>query len=179
MIEIGRKAPEFRGEGSTVKGIVDGLKYNKIFVCSTAGVVLDLGTANAYKLLSPPMFDRWKVIGMGMHWWEASTANEDPAVEFGRYGDGDAYGKMTSAITGGERFRVEDHQKYDPLNILAQEVIAETSATLAVTWTEGVEFNVWQDKIRFLRVVEAAVAGMTSGGVAPYIAIEVDTGGKW
>lgn len=178
MLEIGHKAPEFRGEGSTIKGVVEGLKHNKIFL-TTSGDILDLGAANSIIYLGVIPFARWKVIGIGMYWREASTANEDPVVDFGEYGNPDAYGKMTSAITGGEKFCVTDHQKYESSRLLAPEVITETSATLVTTWAEGIKFNIWRTKANRLFVQEAAVAGMTSGMVMPYFIIEVDTGGKW
>ena len=179
MLEIGHKAPEFRGEGSTIKGVVEGLKHNKMYIVHGLTESLDLGVANKVEYVEPVPFSQWKIIGLGMMWSENSTANEDPIVEFGRLGDNDRFGKMTSAITGGEKFSLGDHQKYDPFGLLAPEIIAETSATLSVTWTEGDKFNVWRKSSKNLCVTEAAVAGMTSGKVRPYFLVEIDTGGKW
>ena len=179
MLDIGQRPGEFRGDGSTIKGVVDGLKYNKLIIYSIDTTNLDLGVANSNKRLGIVPFKRWRVVALGMMWIEGSTANEDPIVEFGNFGDDNAYGTMTSAITGGEKFCLNDHQKYDPLDLLAPEVIAETSATLAITWTEGVKFNVWQTVSESLKTIEAAVAGMTSGQVKPYMIIEVDKGGRW
>ena len=180
MLDIGQKAPEFRGDGSTIKGVVEGLKHNKL--CVISGVYdsyLDITAANTYERLDIVPYKTWRVIGFGMYWLAGSTANEDPIIEFGYNSDNNAFGTMTSEITGGERLASGDHQKYDPTGILAPEIIAEASATLVITWTEGVAFNVWQTSLRDLRAVEAAVAGMSSGYVLHYMLIEVDTGGKW
>lgn len=179
MLEIGEIAGNRRGEGSTIKGIVQGLKHNKLVVISTSSAYINLPTANQYKRIDLPVFSQWRVIACGMLWITASTANEDPIINFGTITDNDAYGKMTSAITGGEKFAVGDFQKLDPYNILMPEVIAETSATLVTTWTEGVQFNKWQNACQDIAVFEAAVAGMTTGIIRPFVVIEIDTGGKW
>ena len=180
MLDIGQKMPEFRGDGSTIKGVVEGLKHNKLRILrGVTDGILCISNANEIERMEVPSYKKWRVIGLGMFWIAASTANEDPVVEFGYSGAHNAFGKMTSVITGGEKFNVNDHQKYDPSNTLPEEVIVETSATLTTTWTEGAAFNVWQTSIKDLRVVEAAVAGMTSGHLMPYIVIEIDTGGKW
>jgi hypothetical protein len=178
MLDIGQKAPEFRGEGSTIKGVVEGLQHNKIFVSHTGADYVALATANQVKYLSIMPFKRWKVVALGMYWIQASTANEDPIIDFGEADDPDAYGKMTSAITGGEKFNIGDFLAYDPFGILGKTVIAETSATLVVTWTEGTDFNKWNDTPQNFKAQEAAVAGMSSGAVKPIAVIEVDTGGK-
>jgi hypothetical protein len=179
MLEIGEKTLVFSGDGSTIKGIVEGLKYNKLFRVDGNDRQLHLPTANSKLYFQTIPFKRWRVIALGLLWVAASTANEDPIVDFGDNTDVDAYGKMTSAITGGEKFCANDFQKYDPLNILTDEVITETSATLAITWTKGVDFGLWKGKMKDLRVAEAAVAGMTTGDVRPFMIIEVDTGGRW
>ena len=180
MIDVGQKAPEFRGDGSTIKGVVEELKYNKVralYGCTNG--VLDLTAANSIESINISPYPRWRVVALGMYWAMQSTANEDPIIDFGYYGNDDAFGKMTSAITGGEKFCVGDHQKYDPLGLLASEIITEASGTLAITWTEGVKFGVWQTSPLEVWCREAAVAGMTTGQIKPYMIIEIKTGGKW
>lgn len=177
MLEIGQRAGEFRGDGSTIKGVVEGLKHNKVYFVDNE--YISISTANQYIRLAISPFSRWRVIGAGLYWLDASTANEDPVIEFGHKDANDAYATMTSAITGGEKFCSKDHQKLDPFGILAKEVITETSATLVVTWTTGAKFGVWETDAKSLKATEAAVAGMTSGKVKPYMIVEVDTGGKW
>ena len=181
MLDIGTEEGSLKLDevGERALGVINAVERNKVFFTHTGESVLDLGTANQYRRLEPVGFKYWKVIALGMLWLEASTADEDPVVIFGRVGDTNAYGTMTSAITGGEKFNTTDVQKYDPLDILANEIIAETSATLAVTWTEGAEFNVWNARpVEFL-ITEAAIAGMSSGMVRPFMVIEVKTRGKW
>ena len=180
MLEIGQKAPEFRGDGSTIKGVVEGLKYNKIFLGGgfTDGYV-SLSVANNYERIIIPIYKKWRVIAVGGFWIQASTANEDPVLDFGYNSNDDAFAKMTSVITGGEKFCVGDFQKYDPLHLLTAEIITETSATMDITWTEGTEFNVWQNTVLDIWCREAAAGAMSSGYVMPYMIIEVDTGGKW
>ena len=166
----------------TVEGIANKVAKgrNKIYLIHgvTDGII-DISNANEHERLDILPYKTWRVIGLGMFWTGASAANEDPVIEYGYPSDQDAFGKMTSAITGGEKFRADDHQKYDPLDLLAPEVITETSATMVVTWTEGVEFGVWQTAPLDVRCWEAAVAGMTAGYIIPYMLVEVDSGGKW
>ena len=165
--------------GERILGVINAVERNKIFVVHGGINPLDIDNINEIKKIECVPLGCWRVIALGGYWMEASTANEDPIVEFGRVGDPDAYGKMTSAITGGEKFNIADFQKLDPLDILSAEVIAETSATLATTWTTGAEFNVWNCKCEDLEVAEAAVAGMSSGKIKPFMVIEVKTRGKW
>ena len=165
----------------TVEGIANKVVKgrNRIIILNDGDSYIDLSTANQYKRLEISFFRRWRVIGMGMLWSGASTANEDPVVEFGVNSDSTYFGTMTSAITGGEKFVGSDHLKYDPYGILADEVISEASATLVTTWTEGAGFNVWQNSTKDVRATEGAVAAMSSGLIKPYIIIEVNTGGRW
>ena len=179
MLEIGQKAPEFRGDGSTIKGVVEGLKHNKIYVADILSAYLNLTTANSSARFEVQPFKRWRVIGFGMLWRALSTANEDPIVEFGTIADNDSIGKISYAITGGEKMCINDHIKYDPYDLLTPEVITEASATLVITKTVGTSFGVWQKDLKRYAATEAAVAGMSSGFVYPYMIIEVDTGGKW
>jgi hypothetical protein len=181
MIEIGadESSKKLDEIGERILGVMNSVKRNKVIIIEGGHAALTVSNANEIRRVEMLPFSRWRVIGLGMYWRAASTANDDPIVEFGRVGDPDAYGKMTSAITGGEKFVAGDHQKYDPLELLCPNVIAETSATLVVTWTQGVEFGVWNTVVRDLQVAEAAVLGMTSGQVRTYMLIEVDTGGKW
>ena len=183
MIDIGTEQTNRRldEEGEKVLGVIHslGLNRNKIYIVHGGDSPLDIDAVNSIKVVEVIPFPRWRVVAVGAFWIEASTANEDPIIEFGRVGDPDAYGKMTAAITGGEKFSVNDSIKYDPLELLALEVIAETSGTFVVTWTEGVEFGIWNTTFKNLIVSEAAVGGMSSGKVRPYMVIEVDTGGKW
>ena len=162
---IANKVAKGRNKVRIIRGVTDGY--------------LNISNANEYERIEISVYKAWRVIGMGMIWTAASTANEDPVVEFGDESDRDAFGKMTSAITGGEKFCVNDHQKYDPLDLLAPEVITEASATLAITWMEGVDFGVWQTTAKNLMTGETAVAAMTTGVMMPYLLIEIDTGGKW
>lgn len=166
--------------GARVLTSIRNIKRNKIFIIfGISDSTIDITIPNNHENLYIIPFNSWKVIGLGLFWWVASTPNEDPIVTFGYPGAQNAFGTMTAAITGGEKFNVNDHQKYDPLNILSVEVIAETSATLVTTWTPGAEFNVWETGVKRLMAYEAAVAGMTTGLVVPYLIIEVNTGGKW
>ena len=182
MLEIGRHIDSVHSDdvSETILGVINSVKRNKIFlVCGIDNGYITLSVANNFERIESIIFDKWRVIALGMHWIEASTADEDPIVDFGYNSDDDAYGKMTSAITGGEKFCIDDFQKYDPLNLLTSEVIAETSATLVTTWTAGVKFGIWQKNVRSLWAREAAVAAMTTGLVKTFMVIEVDTGGKW
>jgi hypothetical protein len=165
--------------GERILGVMGSVKRNKIFRTGLGDGYLNLPTVNQTKYFDSFCYARWRVVGFALSWAGASTANEDPIVELGYLGDNDGFGKMTSAITGGEKFCVNDMIKHDPLNLLAEEVITEASATMVITWTEGVQFNVWQTSMKTLMCGEAAVAGMTSGIVRPCMVIEVDTGGRW
>ena len=172
MLDIGRHIDSVHSDdtGETILGVINSVKRNKILMlhASDTGYV-DLTTANQYRRLEFPPFLRWRVIGIGMFFIAVTTANEDPVVDFGDSADPDSMGKMTSVITGGEKFCKNDHIKYDPLGISAPEVLAEASATLGITWTVGVEFNVWQDTFMDIWVQEAAAAGISSGRVRPYM----------
>ena len=179
MIEIGKQPGECTADDEQIRSIARGIERNKIIKFDSGHESLIISNANEIKRLGIAVFARWRVIGMGLYWVAASTANDDPIIEFGHNTNLNGFGTMAAAITGGEKFCAYDHQKYDPLNLSSQEIITETSATLVVTWTEGVDFNVWQTTIKTLHVIEAAVAGMTSGTIRPYMIIEVDTGGKW
>ena len=182
MIEAGKGlgSLEFDEVGERMLAVIGAAERNKMYVIKGAtDGQLNISNANEYERMDVLPYNAWRIIGMGMLWTQASTANEDPIVEFGRSGNSDAYGKMTSAITGGEKFNEGDHQKYDPLGLLAPEVIAETSATLAITWTEGAEFGVWETTPKRFLVWEAAVAAMTTGTIMPYMLVEIKTGGRW
>ena len=181
MLEIGEPEGNYNLDSADVKTLelIKGFNRNRVVIVHGGDTPLDIDNANEIKKLEIMPFKRWKVLAMALYWIEASTANEDPVIWFGRVGDGDAYGKMTAIITGGEKFNIADHTKYDPLELVAPEVMLEASATFNVTWTEGVEFGVWQTSPANFSVAEAAVAGMTSGKVRPYMIIEVDSGGKW
>ena len=179
MIEVGKQPRECNANDEQTRVIVRGMERNKIFFVDNTEGYLNLTSTNTNVRVSPMPFKKWRVIGMGIFWVVASSAGEDPVIEFGQSSDNDCFGKMSATITGGEKFCVDDHVKYDPLNVLGLEVITETSPTLVTTWTEGICFNVWQTTIRGFRIYEAAVASMTTGAVKPYIIIEVDTGGLW
>ena len=180
-IGIGETNRKLDEEGERVLGVIHslGLNRNKVYIIHGGDNPLDIDAVNSIKVVEVIPFARWRVVAVGAFWIEASTANEDPIIEFGYAGDPDAYGKMTAAITGGEKFNANDSIKYDPLELLAPELIAEISATFVVTWTQGAEFGVWNTVMKNLIISEAAVAGMTSGKVRPYIVIEVDARGKW
>jgi hypothetical protein len=165
--------------GERILGVMGSVNRNKIREVGMGDGYMYLPTTNEVKYFDMICYTRWRVIGFTLSWGEASTANEDPIIDLGHTGDADAFGKMTSAITGGEKFCVNDMIKYDPLNILGKEVLTEASATMDITWTEGVKFNVWQTSPKNLICAEAAVAVMSSGLVRPCMVIEVDTGGKW
>ena len=181
MLDIGvdESSVKLDEVGERTLGVLGAVGRNKLLGISIPYEYLDLGIPNKSSRISPVPFKFWRIVALCMTWTEASTANEDPAVEIGEMGDLDSIGKMTSAIIGGEKFCAGDFQKYDPLNILADEIITETSATMTVTWTPGVKFNVWQTTPFVMFVCEAAVAGMTSGRITPCIIIEVKTRGKW
>ena len=182
MLDIGRHIDSVHSDdvGETILGVINSVKRNKIrrYTGINDGYLI-LSVANSIEGMGAMTDRKWRIIALGMIWSVASTANEDPIIEFGISGNYDAFGKMSSTITGGEKFNAGDHQKYDPLDLLAPEAIAETSATLVVTWTAGVEFGVWQKTGKELFAVEAAVAGMTTGYITPYVLAEIDTGGKW
>jgi hypothetical protein len=181
MLEIGDREEVLRlnADGKQIAGIARSVMHNKLILLHGGDAPLDIDNANEIKQIETVPFARWRVIALGIYWVEASTADEDPIIHFGRVGDVDAYGIIGSAITGGEKFNIADFQKYDPKGILADEVIAETSATLVITWTPGAEFNVWNVKAYDLQVAEAAAAGMTSGKVRPFVVIEIDSGGLY
>ena len=65
------------------------------------------------------------------------------------------------------------------MDLLAPEVITEASPTMDITWTEGTIFGIWQTDVKYLMCIEAAVAGLTTGKIEPYMLIEIDSGGKW
>lgn len=181
MIEIGKGlgSLKFDEVGERMLTVIGAAERNKIFILHDSASYLDLSAANTFGRLEIPIFKQWRVIGLGMLWALASTAGEDPAVDFGYNSDDNAFGNMTSAITGGEKFVKDDHIKYDPYDLLADEVVTEASATLDVTWTAGVAFAVWQTSIKDIRAYEAAVGGITTGTVKPYMVIEVNSGGRW
>ena len=182
MIEAGKGlgSLKFDEVGERMLAVIGAAERNKMRVIrGTTDGLLNVSIANETERMEIEPYKAWRVIGLGVFWIIASTANEDPIIDFGYSGDDDAFGKMTSAITGGEKFNIGDHQKYDPLNLLTPEVIAEASATLAITWTPGVKFGVWQKSLFDTWCREAAVAGITTGYVRPYMVVEIDTGGKW
>ena len=168
-------------EGERILGVIHslGLNRNKVVIVHGGDSPLDIGNINEIKKIETLPFACWRVIAVGAYWVEATVADDKPILEFGRVGDPDAYGKVVATVTGGEKFNIADHTKYDPLELAAPEVQAEASATFTLTWTQGAEFGVWNSVIRDLEVAEAAVLAMTSGQVRPYMLIEVDTGGKW
>lgn len=179
MLEIGVHTDKIHLKEGTIASAILSYQHNRLMVLHGGDSPLDLATINQIKKIETIPIKRWRVIGLGMYWTEASTANEDPIVIFGRVGDTDAYGKMTSAITGGEKFNIGDVLVYDPLGILTPNVIVETSATLVITWTKGAEFGEWNSVARDLEVAEAAVAGMTTGYVRPFIVVEIDAEGMY
>ena len=182
MLEPGRHIDSVHSDdvGETILGVINSVDRNKLRIVSgiTDGY-LNISNANEYERLEIVPYKMWRVIGFGMYWIAASTADEDPIIEFGNANDPDAYGKMSSVVTGGKLFHSEDCVTYDPLCLFAPTTLTETSGYLVITWTKGIKFGVWETTIKRLQVIEAAVAGMTSGVVKPYMIIEVDTGGKW
>ena len=181
MLDIGRHIDSVRSddEEETILGVINDVDRNKLYLNTVGHWGLIISNPNEYKRLKIIPFKMWRVIALGMFWSNASTANEDPVVDFGTSISHLHFGRMTAAITGGEKFTGGDHQKYDPLNLLAPEKIAETSPTLVTTWTPGPKFNVWQNAPLDVIVVEAAAVDMTSGILRPYMLIEVKTGGMW
>lgn len=180
MLEIGEIAGNRRGEGSTIKGIVEGLKHNKIRVLDIGNDELNLTIANSFKRLGVIPYRHYRVLGYGLLWSVASTAGEDPIIDFGNEHGATKIGKITTAITGGEKFLAYDRIKYDPLNLAADEKISEASATLVITRDAGEDFGVWKHNTPLnIYAQEAAVAPLSGGKVKPYVIIEVDTGGKW
>jgi hypothetical protein len=182
MLDIGRHIDSIHSDDTeeTILGVIKSVNRNKLRILPGDGDgLVNISVANDHERLEVTPYKAWRVVALGMMWISATTVNEDPIIDFGYSGDDDAFAKMTSAITGGEKFCIFDHQKYDPLNLLTPEKITETSATLATTWTEGAEFGVWKNTVVDLWCREAAVGAMSTGLIKPYMLIEIDTGGKW
>ena len=182
MLEIGNTLAKLQlsPKDAGIAGIAASLGHNKLILRGGEdNGYINIGNANESESLGWISYSRWKVVALGMFWTSASTADDNVTLEFGTNIDNDRYGKMASAITGGEKFCLYDFQKYDPYNILCEETITEASGTMVITWTPGVKFGVWETTPLRLYVIEAAAAGMTSGYISPQMIIEIDTGGKW
>lgn len=182
MLELGRHidSVSFDSMGETILSVINTVNRNNlILVGGVTDAFINITVANNLETFTSVPYKKWRVVALGLLWTSLGAVNEDPAIEFGQTTDKDCFGLMSSVVTGGERFRADDHLKYDPYNILTPEILTEASATMTITWTKGIKFGLWQDKNLNTCAAEAAVGAMTMGAVKPYMVIEVDSGGKW
>ena len=179
MIEAGKGlgSLKFDEVGERMLAVIGAAERNKVITVQSP--MLSLNVANQSQKFDSLFFKEYRIIGLCIFWIDSSTANEDPVVEFGYETDNNACGTMTSTITGGEKFVKGDYIKYDPLDLLPSEVLAEASATFDITWTPGVDFYIWQTGVHDLRAFEAAAAALTTGYVRNSIVVEIKTGGRW
>ena len=175
MLEIGQKAPEFRGDGSTIKGIVEELKHKKVVYCSVTNIV-NLGTANNKEAVPIP-YNRWRIIGLLISIsYSGTTVGEDPVIHFGTIADPDLYGIATFTLGAAERLIIGDYAIKNTNGILDSPALSAGS----VAWTDGdpTNFNVWQNGpgCAIIKNLSGALStGYAEGGVF----IEIDMGGKW
>ena len=171
MLEIGQRAKEFRGDGSRIKGIVEELKYNIIYMLPLD--LLALTTANAEKIYAIP-FKRWRVIGISLNPSYAITTNgEDPVIHVGKPGDSDYFAIFTFTYGAAEKTAFGDIIIYDKYGILGETHMAAGSVAV----TEGTGFDNWENNLclEIKNLSGALTTGYFSGGIV----IEIDTGGKW
>jgi len=144
----------------------------------TNDTYLNLATQNMLVYLGSIPYKSWKVVAVGIHLIEATTANQAPVIHFGDITDNDSIGIMTTTATAskliGQYSWLETHAPgYD--NILPTDIrTGETAAQAVVTWSEagtGSIFNVEQTAPKML-LMKAITGGISSGKVFVCFVIE-------
>ena len=177
MLNIGEIAGNHRGDGSRIKGIVEGLEHNKLMLLE-GGNIVDFGAAaNTNIVLGWSYYAKWRIAGVGFRCHtENFTDAEDPELSFGSATDADLFGKMKVTYPALEKMTIGDVASYSVRDIL-RSILSE--AETGITFTAGSPdgWNVWQTAA--LEISVENVAQLTTGQGYPFVLIEIDTGGKW
>lgn len=119
-------------------------------------------------------YKKWRVVALGAVCVGISTDTHDPVLHFGTRADVDAFGIMTVTSTGSTNVHLDDYSSRDKYAILPADAL---QTGIAVVWSGGAGWDVWQKTIQELQV--KAIGGTQSGKWQTWALIEIDTGGKW
>ena len=176
-LDIGKaiQSIKFRGDGSTIAGIIERLRHNKLKIFYATNHI-NSAVENSVTTVGVIAFKRWRVVGIGVICLISSNDGDDPVIHFGNNSDSDRYSILTITAEAGHNFHAYDYTSRDLYGISPPDQL-QTGISVAWTDPDPAFWNVWETKT--FRLMATAKGAGHSGYWLPYFLVEIDTEGKF